>query len=529
MATFNLVEERWIPCLMPDASLEAFGLKEVFDRAHDIRQITSSSPLVTAALHRLLLAVLHRVFGPKNLKQWRKLWEEGRFSQEKIGAYLEKWRQRFDLFDEKCPFYQVNGLDADRRVSVTRLCLETPSGSGTSVLLFNHTANEPPPKLAPGEAARHLVAYQCFATGGLITDEAGKASAKAAPLARGAVILVSGTSLFRTLLLNLHIYNPDQEEPFPVRGEDAPAWERHKPTRFKDRGPAGYLDLLTWQSRRILLEPVQEDGRTFVERVVIMGGNQFPKNYSIHDRETMMAFRRNPKAKEGQDPWPPVKLDEQRALWRDSLALVQSVRKIRARPKTLDQLSDLVSKGSLPRSNVFPLAILGESTDQKKIVLWRHERLPLPLAYLSDDELVGALEQALELGEEAGRALRWAGSETAKHLDAQLGGSRDKKQSRISLNPGRLYWSRLETSFKRLMVALPEDRQEVDGETVYGAELLREWAGEIRRTALGAFEEATRGLDGHARALRAAAKGQRVLLGKLKGALGSVLSEGGEG
>jgi CRISPR system Cascade subunit CasA len=75
--TYNLLNKSWLPCTMPDSSMCELGILEALVRAHDIREIVDSSPLVTFALHRLLLAILHRNFGPEDSAQWKILWDRG--------------------------------------------------------------------------------------------------------------------------------------------------------------------------------------------------------------------------------------------------------------------------------------------------------------------------------------------------------------------------------------------------------------------------------------------------------------------
>jgi len=71
MFSFNLIDEKWIPCLMiPDGKKEELSIKETLFRSQVIKEICDSSPLVTVALHRLLLAMLHRNYGPANEEEW---------------------------------------------------------------------------------------------------------------------------------------------------------------------------------------------------------------------------------------------------------------------------------------------------------------------------------------------------------------------------------------------------------------------------------------------------------------------------
>jgi len=82
------------------------GLKAVLANAHKLHSVQASVPPTTAAVLCLLLAILHRNFGPENEYAWRELWEKGCFDVEVLQAYLEKWRDRFDLFHSETPFYQ---------------------------------------------------------------------------------------------------------------------------------------------------------------------------------------------------------------------------------------------------------------------------------------------------------------------------------------------------------------------------------------------------------------------------------------
>jgi CRISPR system Cascade subunit CasA len=107
-----------------------------------LQAISDSSPLVTAALHRLLLAILHRCFGPATPEDWAVLWR-GRdkgFPMDRIRSYLLAWRHRFDLFDEARPFYQTAKLRSQKRKApASKLLPELASGNNAT--LFDHTCD----------------------------------------------------------------------------------------------------------------------------------------------------------------------------------------------------------------------------------------------------------------------------------------------------------------------------------------------------------------------------------------------------
>ena len=57
---FNLLDEPWIPVRRIDGHLDEVGLLELFREASHIEGVAESSPPAFVALHRLLLAIVHR-------------------------------------------------------------------------------------------------------------------------------------------------------------------------------------------------------------------------------------------------------------------------------------------------------------------------------------------------------------------------------------------------------------------------------------------------------------------------------------
>jgi CRISPR system Cascade subunit CasA len=210
--TFNLVDEPWLPCVeRSDRGPVALGLREALVRAHDLRELVDVSPLVTAALHRLLLALIHRIFGPPSIDAWLDLWRAGSWDAGRIDAYLAQWRLRLDLFHPEHPFYQTRQLRTASPGAATALVLELASGNNAT--LFDHTLDAHYLPLSSALAARTVVTFQAFAPGGLVSFEKGQTqhrSANAAPLTKGAMALIRGDSLFETPQLKLMRYAPKQ-------------------------------------------------------------------------------------------------------------------------------------------------------------------------------------------------------------------------------------------------------------------------------------------------------------------------------
>lgn len=526
MFSFNLVDEPWIPCLTirdEGERIVPLNLSNTLAQTQNTKSIVGDNPLVTIAIHRLLLTVLHRVLkGPRNAAEWGALWRKEKFDQPTIEAYLLEHKHRFDIFDEQFPFYQTAEVSIDKAVSSARLLFQDDENA----TLFDHTLSSQPPEVSPALSARMLLVFQAFDVSGLITGENRADTANASQLCQSAVCLVRGSNLFQTLMLNLHQYSSEDEEPFAFEHrDDLPVWERREAVKAIERLPKGYLDLLTWQSRRLRLVPEKkESGEVVVKSWVKMKGAQFPKGFSLQGRETMVAFKKKEKPKPDEPAWSSIGFIKQRVLWRDSYCLLQSFANQSARPKTIRWLSDLVSEGILNRSQTIPIDLLGLSTDKAKRLFWRHESLPIPLEYLDRKELVDRLREAITKAEGLGKDLRSSIWSLAKALIEFISG-RDAKKEDVndltnSIDVTSFYWSQLETHFKRLLTDLPNDQTTNDeGEIVYGKRALADWARVLEKTANDAFHIATRSLDGSSRALKAVAIAERSFRGKLREAL----------
>jgi CRISPR system Cascade subunit CasA len=140
MARFNLAVDPWVPCVMADGTSCDLSLADTLIRAHEIRELFDESPLVTVAVHRLLLAILHRNFGPANTNEWFALWRAGRWNEERLNAYFSRWSTRFELFDPARPFYQVTEIAGTPNQPVSVLFQDLSGGNNPT--LFDHTCED---------------------------------------------------------------------------------------------------------------------------------------------------------------------------------------------------------------------------------------------------------------------------------------------------------------------------------------------------------------------------------------------------
>jgi CRISPR system Cascade subunit CasA len=430
----------------------------------------------------------------------------GRFDPDRLRRYFGEWADRFDLFHDKYPFYQRAGFKTKESSGVNRLAQELSRGNNAA--LFDHTTDDQPPALTPAAAARLVIAEQAFAVGGGKSDTGNTTHA---PLVSGASVLVRGDTLFETLWLNLTVYDKD-ERPVVSDESDSPVWEREQVDPHRQPAtPFGYLDFLTWQSRTLRVVPEQERGRVVVRRVSYAQGRKCDPGVGFFN--PMVAYGRN----DAKDPFQPVRFNEFRDLWRDSASLYQirdAGYDFARAPRVVHDLSAEGLRDSLPVSARYRLSVFGLCTDKAKVLFWRHESLPLPLAYLDDADIVGRLKEALKCAEEVvSDALRkavWAA--VANRLTGDVGTSPDTDRVRAlvdSFSPARLYWSRLELPYRELLVALAAE----------GADhnvLARDWFHVyLRPAAVSAFDNSIGRIDG-ARDLKAVTVGRGVLHSQLK-------------
>lgn len=504
--SFNLVDEPFIPCLLAGGTREELGVRDALLRAHEIRELRDGSPLVTVTLHRLLLAVLHRVYPTGSLADWKKVWRAGRFDAGKLGEYLQQVRHRLDPFDADHPFYQTGGMATDRPLPVAALFDELACNNNAT--LFDHSTNEGGRAASAAEAARGLIVRQAFALGlGVSPDvtirgrRVKTGNRKDGPLARGLLVLVRGHNLFETLLCNLTQYSPS--------ADDLPVWERDDPEALVGQARAdGRLDLYTFQCRRLRLVP-EGDGPGVSHVHFAQGRAPDPQQKD----DPMKPYRKDPKR-----GWVEFGISEERAVWRDSSALLELTHDQERPFAALNWLDRAAAEGVVPRHALYSLDTFAVGTKPGKassIILWRHERMPLPLAYLDDRDLVAALKAALALAEEAGRSLRKAAWLTASLVLAPDAGRKpdtDRVRDLVDgLVPERAYWSALEVPFKQLLVDLPGA-----GSQGRRTDRLARWMTEVvGPAARDAFDASAGRMDHSGRFLRAAAVGRRYLDGEL--------------
>ncbi|NLX43892.1 MAG: type I-E CRISPR-associated protein Cse1/CasA, partial [Chloroflexi bacterium] len=476
------------------------GLYDVLVRAHTLQGLACEVPTETVAIYRLLLGILHRVFGPADMDAWHRLWQAGRWDPEPLQAYLSRWADRFDLCSPVHPFLQTH----DKRVNA-RWAGDLRHETRSADTLFNHNTDDGTYTLSPARAARALVAMHHF---GFAGKKGSKMQFTDASSTRMITFLVRGENLFQSLLLNMPRYGGDSD-PLPNSGSDRLWWEADDPCSPPRTVPLGYLDYLTWPNRLLELE-WNEQG----EVTGLSMGPALRLDGSVLN--PLAAFTRSTESGVHNTVW-----KEGRALWRDATALLASADIVR--PRQLDWLAELAEEHDLPLGRLVPVDGYGMCTlgGKDKVYFYRSERLALSSALLADRACSEALVASLSQAETVGTALVRYVKGTPSGVFATLAGyliapqqdvggrqpdSKDVDAMVLSWAGDGLYWAELEVPFQQLAVEIGDDLQ--------AARL--HWAQAIRGAAWSAFRSVVQGLPPTPAALKAAVRAQASLGALLK-------------
>ncbi len=496
--SFNLIDQPWIPCVKPDGALIEYSLIELLRDAHRLRAICCETPLMSTAIMPLTLAVLHRVFGPETQRGWEELWGLGAFPMEQLTTYFEKWYERFDLFHPERPFYQAR----DDRVKPKSI-IHIIHSIGNTGTLFTHARDDRGLRLSPAIVARHLIAAQSFRTAGLSgLDEKFTDS----PLTRGVLFWAEGETIFETLMLNLLSY--PQERVMQHTPQDAPTWELDDPFQ-KRMYPFGYLDYLTWSSKRIWLIPEQEGDEVVVRMMTIAPGLNL--DASVKSPQKRYVRREN---KKGEISWPFLYFNPDKALWRDYHSLLALGQDDVRPPAVVEWLADLALDGVIDDRQSTQITATGMLADQAKPIFYRQEPMPLPPALLIDDDETrhkrAIIDEAIKQAEDVAYKLRNGLNILADHVLMRGGDakpdSNDRKKLVQQWDVLTFYWSCLETNFWDFIHQLLENPDEA----------ATAWRKLLKGTAKDTLAEAARMAGSSPWALKGQVIAERVLRSNLK-------------
>ena len=120
---FNLTTNPWLPVVRLNGATDEVNLVTLLTQAHRIRRILGQTPPMTAALHRLVLALMHRAYGPVNAAAWADLWRADSLPTPKLPT------DRFELFDNERPFFQCPAVSQVPPPAQRNWCPTAPSAT----------------------------------------------------------------------------------------------------------------------------------------------------------------------------------------------------------------------------------------------------------------------------------------------------------------------------------------------------------------------------------------------------------------
>lgn len=355
MGEFNLLTEPWISVITDErGKTEEVSLIDVFKNADKYISLAGDMKAQDFVVMRVLLAVLHTVFsrfdGDGNpydyleldekfmqkaevdeddeedylddlTNTWIKIWKEGKFP-DIIETYLEKWKDRFYLYDDKYPFFQVTAKDFEgekysskgspvQGKNINRLISE----SNNKISLFSPKKDIKDNKnvLSDSEATRWILTFQQY-TGlsdkARFTEDKYKAS-KGWLFDLGGVYL-EGNNLFETLWLNCILVHPKEEYRLTV---ERPCWE-HSPeeniaTYFEKPVIDNVSELYTNWSRAVYIEPKEKNSEAFAIKIVKLPDTIHEDNFL----EPMTIWRFN-ESGDNKGKYTPRKHRINQSLWR---------------------------------------------------------------------------------------------------------------------------------------------------------------------------------------------------------------------
>lgn len=403
MPRYNLLDEKWI-MVADDKAVTKVSIKELFNNAGRYKEFAGDMKTQDFAIMRVMLAILHTVFSrfdaegeayeffdvdsesflqtseiaeedvedyEEELYQtWIDMWKAKKFP-DIVSEYLEKWRDKFFLYDDKFPFFQVTkevfkentGINPEAKrgggnffgKNINRLISESDNKAKCAIFSPKEIDNKE--YLRDDEVARWLITLQGY-TGTSDKQKVGDAKtySKGWLYDLGGVYFRGG-SLFETLMLNLVIVHSENNNLLKVQ---KPCWETDTIERNVEAYFYSGIDnisaLYTAWSREIFIDPNHIESDKFVCSIAKLPEIEHSDNFL----EPMTVWKYN-KDGEYKDKYRPKKHDANQSMWRN-FGMIAGVGKGTRKPgvmEWLDRLDNIsyLSELELNRENIVLCAV----------------------------------------------------------------------------------------------------------------------------------------------------------------------------
>ena len=394
MPRYNLLDEKWIQVASKD-TVEKVSIKELFAGAAKYKELAGDMKTQDFAVMRVMLAILHTVFSRFDsngdpyeffevdeesflqigeleenylddyedalYQTWIDIWNAKEFPKV-VYEYLEKWRERFFLYDDKYPFFQVTKEVIEKDAAgggefygknINRLVSE----SNNKQAYFSPKDESYKEYIDDDELARWLITLQ-----GYIGTSDKKKVGSAKTYSKGWLydlggVYLQGNNIFETLMLNFVIAHNENNNLLKTQ---KPCWEAETIEKnielYFHNGIDNIASLYTAWCREIFIDP----NRTKEDKFVCFIAKLPEIEHSDAFLEPMTVWKYNDTG-EYKDKYRPRKHDANKSMWRN-FGLLTGVGEGIRKPgviewlNKLDDISDSVELG-LDKENITLCAV----------------------------------------------------------------------------------------------------------------------------------------------------------------------------
>ena len=373
MPRYNLLDEKWIQVASKD-TVEKVSIKELFADAAKYKELAEDMKTQDFAVMRVMLAILHTVFSRFDSKgdpyeffevdeksflqigeleendfedyeealyqTWIDIWNAKEFPKI-VDEYLEKWRERFFLYDDKYPFFQVTKEVIEKDAAgggefygknINRLVSE----SNNKQAYFSPKDESYKEYIVDDELARWLITLQ-----GYIGTSDKKKVGSAKTYSKGWLydlggVYLQGNNLFETLMLNFVIAHNENNNLLKTQ---KPCWEAETIEKnielYFHNGIGNIASLYTAWCREIFIDP----NRTKEDKFVCFIAKLPEIEHSDAFLEPMTVWKYNDTG-EYKDKYRPRKHDANKSMWRN-FGLLTGVGEGTRKPGVIEWLNKL--------------------------------------------------------------------------------------------------------------------------------------------------------------------------------------------
>ena len=371
---FSIIQEGVFPVQMNDGTEAEIGLRDLFLRAHEIKDLVGTTPIERYAVFRLLVAFAMDIYPAHSYRDRKALFQKGCFDMAVFDRYVSMCESNrsncFDLFDPEHPFMQERfDKAADAKAEKLAAVVMVGLPSGNNHIFLDHRP-ESVVALSASEAFRAMMTLYLFCTAG--AQEYPSGVNNTSPV----YSICLGENLFETIVMNM--VSEKEIAPIPY-GEGMVPWRSGKSIVPKEKIiNITMLEGFTWRPRRIMLT---QDSDGLVRKVYRQQGSNFIGNDIWKDPHVSYLKNKN-------NEWISLKPRTGRELWRDlGTILSDSARKNVIPPLVIQQFYKITDNDS----SFTRIREVGVVTNQAKYEEWVEDELSLPGIFFDNDDMAEIL------------------------------------------------------------------------------------------------------------------------------------------